>query len=1074
MIHYSILESNTIPTTKTYKIRDDEIKKEVCGLPGKFHITHKTIDSIQELPQIFDSLSDKECLIPSGFFPDAKIDQPVFCVSQRNKNRFPKAKQRLKTELFPNDDDIVLSYFDIDESSYINEFVSFYELNTQQFLDWLRSHCPEFNNVAFLLNYSSSSFITGSNNLATSHLKAHLYFACTGAVFKKLKANLINLMLNQGYRHQIKGNKYDSLFDPAVFGSSERLAFECEPVLLNGLKQNKPAPQFFPALNDSTTGILTKFNEIPLIETLDSNSISKPTKSKGYSKKGKKKQKTANKAVKKDSCFTHDTLNFDDVLYIGKDTTITVKEVVDSPEKYKDTLFCLPKEESHNDYALDTHFNYFPNNHGICFFHSHAHGGIQFNINNVAKLQTPINLKEYGNIYPTLFDYQYNEGKQKWYIPDNLSDLIQNSICAVIKADKGTGKNHNLIANLLDMALKLRIKCTLIMPQILLTQFAQSNLFKQPKFKNLYVHYQEINDLNENAAIDVLVDKLILITTPNSMTNHNVQKHIEVSDFVIFDECSKVMKTFFSSIIQKNQRKPLFDYWTDLIKNKRTFHLSADIDKIYLFALNQIASKVDYFHANQSSRDKLNAGKEINWIGNAEELKENFKLSIKNGRKSLFVCDNKKECNLMCSILKELYPDKKGEIVTGDNSHKLSDFIENLNVKVLELDWLIYNTALSVGVSIDVKYFEVLYGLYCNVVNYNDFEQCLERNRPDIEMFLSCKHSDYATKDATSIYDDKLKEMKDKRDLALGMVFDENMDWVIPKLEAQKMEVDLFDKVCLKDFATDKTSKTKDKLIASLESTGYKINYLKSERTTEERKELKASDKAAKLAFTNAQLNAIANSANTSDSLTTIGKLANKAIGDNKHKGIDLTDCDQAHIIQSEFGVRYLTSDIVKYHENKGLWDIQHMELLLMSKSMVMDFQVREFDSVPMSIRNNPLPFYKIGRDILKYANIQILNDMFVFDDDFEIKPMNKSANFTRYYESNKTKIKLFFTGRQSKKPHIVLKSLIEYIGFRCESETVKINGKREYIYRFTKASNHFFIDALLHRKARFSMLEYE
>jgi hypothetical protein len=94
--------------------------------------------------------------------------------------------------------------------------------------------------------------------------------------------------------------------------------------------------------------------------------------------------------------------------------------------------------------------------------------------------------------------------------------------------------------------------------------------------------------------------------------------------------------------------------------------------------------------------------------------------------------------NTIHEFLQAKYPDKKGMVVTGDNSGNTSvkDFLADINKASTELDWLIASPAITNGVSIDNGHFEVVFGLYHGILTVDDATQQLDRVRNCPEVYL--------------------------------------------------------------------------------------------------------------------------------------------------------------------------------------------------------------------------------------------------------------------------------------------------------------------------------------------------
>ncbi len=129
------------------------------------------------------------------------------------------------------------------------------------------------------------------------------------------------------------------------------------------------------------------------------------------------------------------------------------------------------------------------------------------------------------------------------------------------------------------------------------------------------------------------------------------------------------------------------------------------------------------------------------------------------GRRVLFCCDSKttvKKSGAMLSGIDSIegienlpealalqlvtrFPDKKGQVVHGDNSGKaeIRKFIKNINtvLKFRPLDYLIYNSTIQSGVSIDFEAFDEVICLFSGfTLAHTELGQLAHRYRPDVTL----------------------------------------------------------------------------------------------------------------------------------------------------------------------------------------------------------------------------------------------------------------------------------------------------------------------------------------------------
>ncbi len=130
---------------------------------------------------------------------------------------------------------------------------------------------------------------------------------------------------------------------------------------------------------------------------------------------------------------------------------------------------------------------------------------------------------------------------------------------------------------------------------------------------------------------------------------------------------------------------------------------------------------------------------------------------LEEGKRILFCCDSKtsvkKSGALLSGIdtiegienltdvleekLKTRFPDKRGRVIHGDNSGRLDvrNFIKNINpsLRFTPLDYLIYNSSMQSGVSIDVEAFDEVICLFTGyTLAHTELGQLAHRYRPNV------------------------------------------------------------------------------------------------------------------------------------------------------------------------------------------------------------------------------------------------------------------------------------------------------------------------------------------------------
>ena len=1082
--------------------KDNQLIRKNPKQPYELIATTVGINHIHDLPSITSSLTSHDCIHLGEVYKhlpengqSSKIIATKASTAEKYKNWIcQKPSNRINPTCTIGVLDI--DFNDTNPLANFNPFIdSDNNFHPIEFIVFLRCLIPELNNVAFTAIPSTTSNISRSDTgeKITFNNKYHIYFAIAGELFIPFKKVLENALLNvggmSGMVHLGKNNYQRYIVDMATF-KTRALAYEAPPVILDGnLIQNRCEPTLIPALDNCTGDILTSLPSLPELQNANKHYHSQFKPLEGYSdnivvstKKvigkhttqlGNVQDHTSKKKLTLDDFkiasggnYQTSKLNLDDILYLAKDKPVKVRKIFNSPNDYIGKQFCFPTEENYHDYELNTYFNYNPKNGNLNFF-SLGHSNVFFTINPFEKFDIG-DLKIIENVR----DLVKINGNH--YIDDKLFHAMKDNLCNVLHYDKGTGKNFNIIMKALEFFAGLHCKITIVVPTITLARFIESDLKKNPLFKDIVLHYKEITGLNKEQATDYLIFGDILITTPNSIMNHNVIRHVDKSDVIIFDECiSSIFNSVLTGTIKKTDQEVFFDYIVQLIQEKKTYHLSSDVDHLYLEFISNLGIEVNYYHASEESRKNVKKDRRVNWVSSQNETLKMFYDCLKNGGSAIFVSDSKKDCKIAHDYVKKEMPWLKGDLITGDNSNcdKTFEFLDNINEEVKKLDYLIFNTALSVGVSINVKHFTKLYGIYNKIVNYQDFEQAISRNRPKIDMFLSSPNDGNEIKNARDLYETALKDIYYKHREETTTIDDSlpHGSMICPYI---KPKLTLFDTLRLRVLANNITYKSKDLLIHSLESVGYKIIYRKSTLNAEQKIDLNERVKEKRKKFNEDEVKAIVDNVVIDVDLKEIGSMAEKAITLNKLGGNPLSNKDNACIIQSAYGLTSLEKYHVQYYNQSGLYQVRKLELLLLKKERARNLAQNEILELPISLRKFVFLFWTLGQSLLKYSSITIVNSEFVFNDDF-ILTAGGLSNFLKWFERNNKNILLTFPNAKiSKKPHVMLKNLLSDIGFMSSMQDIKIknvstNGmKTERVYRFTTLDNQFLIDVVKFRSS--------
>lgn len=93
-----------------------------------------------------------------------------------------------------------------------------------------------------------------------------------------------------------------------------------------------------------------------------------------------------------------------------------------------------------------------------------------------------------------------------------------------------------------------------------------------------------------------------------------------------------------------------------------------------------------------------------------EHLQAAFYLALDGGERAVYCANSKKEIKALAETLAREYPHLKGLAVHADNrGDDVKDFLANIDLKALELDYLLYSPSICTGYSIQARHFDRLF-----------------------------------------------------------------------------------------------------------------------------------------------------------------------------------------------------------------------------------------------------------------------------------------------------------------------------------------------------------------------------
>ena len=250
-----------------------------------------------------------------------------------------------------------------------------------------------------------------------------------------------------------------------------------------------------------------------------------------------------------------------------------------------------------------------------------------------------------------------------------------------------------------------------------------------------------VNYLDKHKKYDNYTNKIIISIDSIEKIAKNSNFDITPYDIVICDEICSLLSHFS----YKEMKNPEISYkmFKNIIKtSNECYFMDGDISNREISWFNNyiknVSDKIKKPLFNTLTGIKYNL--EISYSG--FEQYNRFFDDLENGKKICIVSMSAKHALSIYEILTSKY---KCKIIYGDSSDKEKQDLKNINDIVMDLDCFIYSPSITVGVNIDVKHFDNIYGYVCSgSVCPRDYFQMLARIRNpknnNIHILLESRH----------------------------------------------------------------------------------------------------------------------------------------------------------------------------------------------------------------------------------------------------------------------------------------------------------------------------------------------
>lgn len=301
-------------------------------------------------------------------------------------------------------------------------------------------------------------------------------------------------------------------------------------------------------------------------------------------------------------------------------------------------------------------------------------------------------------------------------------ELSKSNKLVFIKSAVGTGKTTALVHSCQD---KTNKRILIVAPRIaLVDQWLSSDL----KYQLGFAVYND-SVFSKHAYNLTNVDRFI--TTVDSL--HQLARTGKMNgryDLVILDEADQLLSHLLigTTEVNNNRLKCLQVLRAVLHNAGQVYAFSAHLSNLEVDIISKLANSEDKIsYVNQH----LPFQKTFISLDTKDEALIQAQKMLAEGDKVFVTCDSKEQAELIHDHFKLVCPDKKGFVITSNNSKQCSDQLRNLNTWISHLDYLVVSPSLSTGFDISCQHFDSVVGVFTNAfsLGFYDLEQALGRVR---------------------------------------------------------------------------------------------------------------------------------------------------------------------------------------------------------------------------------------------------------------------------------------------------------------------------------------------------------
>ncbi|MBV7539074.1 hypothetical protein KW842_25220 [Duganella sp. sic0402] len=228
-----------------------------------------------------------------------------------------------------------------------------------------------------------------------------------------------------------------------------------------------------------------------------------------------------------------------------------------------------------------------------------------------------------------------------------------------------------------------------------------------------------------------------LVISVDSLVRFDIENN-QPYDILLIDESEQVFRHLIGETTEA-QRGKIFRTLIWLVRNAKKI-ICADADMtsdLTCYVIEKLRGSFQHESNNVTAiLNQWPSIREIDIYENKYHLISNMFDGINAGEKAYISVATKKLAEEIANVLKELKDKNGNEIkfltLTGDTSKEdeAEKFFLNPNAEVTKYDVLISTSTLSTGVSIDVEWFDAVYGIFdSGIYTFQDCDQAISRVR---------------------------------------------------------------------------------------------------------------------------------------------------------------------------------------------------------------------------------------------------------------------------------------------------------------------------------------------------------